>query len=100
LNLIQEVLRQERKQRRLARLRAELAAIPDPLEEARITVEDAAFTLLYHADRMARFDRIDAAVGTYNRLIKLYPQTRWAQQAKQKLAEIQKNLANKKQLEI
>ncbi|MHC4646863.1 MAG: tetratricopeptide repeat protein [Planctomycetota bacterium] len=101
LKLIQDVLEKERQQRKFAELQAELASIPDPLEEAQEQIEKTAFILVYQADRMYQ-DRNQqgSAVQTYNRVIERFPQTRSAQTARQRLSEIQTNLINKNGSEI
>ncbi|MHC4456291.1 MAG: tetratricopeptide repeat protein [Planctomycetota bacterium] len=97
LNLIQEVIENERKQRRLDELQARLANIPDPLEEIQNQVEKTAFILVYQADRMHReLNQKDSAIQAYNQVIRLFPQTRSAEVARQKLSEIQNNSINKK----
>jgi tetratricopeptide (TPR) repeat protein len=95
LSLIQEVLDEERRQSRLDELQAQLASIPDPLEEVRKQVDKTAFVLVYQADRMYReLNQTDSAVENYNRVIALFPENRWAKVARQRLSEI----ANKKNL--
>ncbi|MBW8040328.1 MAG: hypothetical protein FVQ85_10045 [Planctomycetes bacterium] len=95
LNLIREVLDAERKQRRLNELRAELASIPDPMEEIRKQVDKTAFILVYQANRMYReLDQKDSAIQAYNRVIELFPQSRWAEEARQTLSEIKNNQLN------
>jgi tetratricopeptide (TPR) repeat protein len=95
LKLIQEVLEEERQQRRLAELQAKLANIRDPLEEVQEQIEKTAFILVYQADRMyQQRNQRDSAVATYNRVIELFPQTRSAQTAKQRLSEIQNDSVN------
>ncbi len=90
LNLIQEVLVAEQKQHSLDELEAQLASIPDPLEEIQKQVDKTAFILVYHADRLYReLNRTDSAVETYNRVIELFPKNRWAQVARQRLSEIE-----------
>ncbi|MHC4574679.1 MAG: tetratricopeptide repeat protein [Planctomycetota bacterium] len=96
LNLIKEVLEREQQQRRLAELQAKLASIGDPLEEVQEQVEKTAFILVYQADRMyLELDQKDSAVRTYRRVVELFPQTRSADTAKQRLSEIQNSLVNK-----
>ena len=96
LNLIQEVLEDERRQRRLDELEAQLASIPDPLEELQKQVDKTAFILVYQADRMYReLNQTDSAVEAYNRVIELFPQNRWAKVARQRLAEIENRKFNK-----
>ena len=92
LKLIREVLDEERKQRRLNELQAQLASIPDPLEEIQKQVDKTAFILVYQANRMYReLDQKEAAIQAYNRVIELFPQSRWAEEARQRLLEIKKN---------
>jgi len=96
LNLIQEVLVEEQKRHSLDELEAQLASIPDPLEEIQKQVDKTAFILVYHADRLYReLNRTDSAVETYNRVIELFPKNRWAQVARQRLSEIENRRFNK-----
>jgi tetratricopeptide (TPR) repeat protein len=90
LNLIQDVLEKEQKQHSLDELEAQLASIPDPLEEIQKQVDKTAFILVYQADRLYHeLNRTDSAVETYNRVIELFPRNRWAQVARQRLSEIE-----------
>ena len=96
LNLVQQVLESERRQRRLNELEATLASIPDPIEETQRQVDKTAFILVYQADRLYRqSNQTDSAVQTYNRVIKLFPQTQWAEVARQRLSEIETKKLNK-----
>lgn len=96
LKLIHEVLENERRQRRLDELEAQFASIPDPLEEMQKQADKTAFILVYQADRMYReLNLTDSAVQTYNRVIQLYPQNRWAEVASQRLSEIENRKINK-----
>ena len=91
LNLMQEVLEDEQRQHRLDELHAQLASIPDPLEEMREQVDKTAFILVYEADRLYNeLNQTDSAVENYNRVIKLFPENRWAKVARQRLSEIEK----------
>jgi tetratricopeptide (TPR) repeat protein len=91
LDLVEEVLAEERRQRRLDELQAQLAAIADPLEEAQKHLDKTAFILVYQADRMYReLNQTDSAVEAYNRVIELFPNNRWATVARQRLSEIEK----------
>ncbi|MBN1804065.1 MAG: hypothetical protein JW837_02320 [Sedimentisphaerales bacterium] len=97
LNLIQEVLAADQKQRSLVELEAQLASIPDPLEEIQKQVDKTASILVYLADRLYReLNRKESAVETYNRVIELFPNNRWAQEARQRLLEIESRQFNKK----
>jgi len=90
LGLIQEVLEDEQRQHRLNELKAQLASIPDPLEKTRKQVDKTAFILVYQADRLYReLNQTDSAVENYNRVIKLFPENRWAKVARQRLSEIE-----------
>ena len=90
LKLVREVLNSEREQGRLDELKAELANIPDPLEEIQKQVDQTAFTLVYDADRMYReLGQRRSAVQTYKRVIELFPQTQSAEVARQRLSEIE-----------
>lgn len=91
LSLIREVLEDEQRQHRLDELHTQLASIADPLEEVRQQVDKTAFTLVYQADRLYReLNQTDSAVENYNRVIKLFPENRWAKVAQQRLSEIEK----------
>jgi tetratricopeptide (TPR) repeat protein len=100
LNLIQEVLEDQREQQRLEQLHAEAAAIPDPLEEIGRQTDRTAFILVYQADRLYReLDQARSAVEAYNRVIELFPKNRWAEVARQRLAEIRDKKLDKTSLE-
>ena len=90
LSLIHQVLEDEQRQSRLDELQAQLANIPDPLEEVRRQVDKTAFFLVYQADRLYReLNQTDSAVENYNRVIELFPENRWAKVARQRLTEIE-----------
>jgi tetratricopeptide (TPR) repeat protein len=100
LNLIQEVLVAEQKRHSLNELEAQLASIPDPLDEIEKQVEKTAFILVYQADRLYyELNRTDSAVETYKRVIELFPKNRWAQVARERLSEIDSRKFNKKDSE-
>jgi len=99
LGLIQEVLEEERRQSRLDELNAQLASIPDPLEEVQNQVDKTAFTLVYQADRLYReLNQTDSAVENYNRVIELFPENQWAKVARQRLSEIENKKNPMKQI--
>jgi tetratricopeptide (TPR) repeat protein len=96
LSLVQQVLEEERQTERLNDLQAALASIPDPIEETQRQVDKTAFILVYQADCLYRqSNKTDSAVQAYNRVIKLFPQTRWAEVARQRLTEIENKKLNK-----
>jgi len=88
--LIHEVLEDERRQSRLVELEAELASIPDPIEEIEKQVDKTAFILVYQADLLYRkLNETESAIETYNRVIRLFPKNQWAAVARQRLSEIE-----------
>lgn len=92
LKLVQEVLERDRRQRRLAAVEAELASIPDPMEQLERQVDKTAFLLIYRADQLYReLNQTESAVAAYKEIIQLFPENRWAQVAKERLAEIDKH---------
>jgi len=96
LSLIQEVLEDEQRQHRLDELHAQLASIPDPLEEVQNQMDKTAFFLVYQADRLYReLNQTDSAVENYNRVIELFPENRWAKVARQRLSEIENRKTDK-----
>jgi len=97
INLMQKMIVADQKQRSINELEAQLASIRDPLEEIQRQVDNTAKILVYQADRLYReLNRTDSAVETYHRAIKLSPNSRWAQQARQRLLEIESRKFNKK----
>jgi tetratricopeptide (TPR) repeat protein len=95
LKLVQNVLAQEREQQRLDALEAELASIRDPREEMEAQADRAAFALVYEADRFYReLNQAQSAVEVYEQVIRLFPQSRWADEARKRLAEIRTQRAN------
>ncbi|MDI6449883.1 hypothetical protein [Anaerobaca lacustris] len=100
MRLVQEVLAKDRQERRLAALQAELASIPDPAEELQRQAEKTAFTLVYQADRMiGEMNQIESAVEAYEQVIRLFPQNRWADVARERLARIRNQRFNKSPME-
>lgn len=91
LKLVQDVLERDRRQRRLAAAEAELASIPDPMEQVERQVDKTAFLLIYRADQLYReLNQTESAVAAYKEIIQLFPTNRWAEVAKERLAEIDK----------
>ena len=101
LKLVREVLENQRRQRRIAKLEAKLASISDPLEEMQRQADKTAFTLVYKANRMyGELNQRDSAIRTYKRVIELFPQSKWADVARRRLSEIRNSSANKNGLSI
>ncbi|HNY76875.1 MAG: hypothetical protein RBS72_00695 [Sedimentisphaerales bacterium] len=100
MRLVQEVLAKERQERRLAALQAELASIPDPAQELQRQADRTAFVLVYQADRMIReMNQTESAVETYEQVIRLFPQSRSADVARERLAQIKNHRFNKSPME-
>jgi TolA-binding protein len=96
LSLIQEVLEEERRRRRLDELESRFASVPDPIEEMQKQVDKTAFILVYQADCLYReLDQTDSAVENYKRVIELFPENRWAKVARQRLEQIENKKSDK-----
>jgi Tfp pilus assembly protein PilN len=98
LKLVRQVISHQQQQQKLDELNAQLAAIPDPIDELNHQVERTAFILLYQADKYRELNLKRSAIDTYNRLIELFPDTDSAQKAKQKLENIELKNINGKQI--
>ena len=91
--VVRELQELQVQQAELARLEEQLAAIPDPLAEIRRQVEQAAYTIYYHADlKYNQMDLQESAIKDMEQIVKLYPQTRWARVAQKKLNKIRLDL--------
>ena len=96
LKLIGEVLEDDRNQRRLGALHAQLESIPDPREEIRKEVDKTAFNLVYQADRLYyEVKQTGSAVEAYKQVIMLFPKNQWADVARERLADIERSRINK-----
>jgi tetratricopeptide (TPR) repeat protein len=96
LKLVQEVLQRDRQDRRLAALEAELAGIPDPMQEIDRQVDRTAFILLYQADRLYNeLNQTESAVRAYKEIIRLFPENQWADVARERLSRIEQRQYNK-----
>jgi tetratricopeptide (TPR) repeat protein len=96
IDLIHQVLEQEKRKSQLNELQAQLASISDPLEEIQQQVNKTAFILVYQADRLYReLNQTESAVETYKRVIQLFPENQWAQVARERLAEIKEKQSYK-----
>ncbi len=99
LKLVQEMLQKEQKQRELEALQAQLESIGDPREEISQQVERTALILVFQADKMYReLGQKSSVMQAYSRVIELFPQSRWAKVARQRLVHIQnaENVTNLK----
>lgn len=96
LRLVREVVAAERNQAQLAALEAELAGIRDPLEQMREQADRSAYMLLCQADDFYReMGRAQAAIETYEQVIRVFPDSSWADQARSRLAQIRSNRDNR-----
>ncbi len=96
LRLMQEVLAEDRQERHLAALEAELASIRDPRQEIAKQVDETAFILVYQADRLYKeLNRTESAVEAYKEVIQLFPKNRWADVARERLSQIEQRQINK-----
>jgi len=96
LKLIGEVLEDDRNQRQLDALHAQLESIPDPREEIRKEVDKTAFNLVYQADRLYyELNLTGSAVEAYNQVITLFPKNQWADVARERLDDIEKSKLKK-----
>jgi TolA-binding protein len=92
LQLVQQVLEQDRRQRRVAAAEAELASVPDPVQQVERQVDKTVFSLIYQADRLYKeLNQTESAVAAYREIIQLFPTNRWAAVARERLAEIDKH---------
>ena len=91
-NFVRDVLADDRARRRLAQLKAKLAAIPDPMKTIRKEVDETAYILLRTAERMRiASGSKGSARACYNRVIELFSDSHWADVARQRLTEMQTN---------
>jgi hypothetical protein len=102
--ILAEVLKRQERQERLDRLDAlerQVRRSGDPPAEIHRLVERAALVILYQADRKYNeLDLKDSAIADYRRVIQFYPKTHWAQEAQQRLKEIEKKQNQDTQGEI
>jgi TolA-binding protein len=95
VSLLNEVLENERTQQRFAEAEARLASIGDPMEDIEREVDKAAFAMVYNADVMYRqLEQTDSAVETYKQVIEYFGDNRWAEVARERLKEIEKDNVN------
>jgi len=92
LRLVREVLEKDRQARLTAAREADLARIRDPMVEVERQVDKTAFILVYQADKLYKeLNQTDSAVAAYKEVIQLFPKNRWADVARERLAEIEKH---------
>jgi len=88
--ILAEVLRVQKQQAKIRALERQVRSQTDPLAEVNRLVERAALVILYQADR--KYNELnlkESAIADYQQVIQYYPNTRWAESARQRLAEIE-----------
>ena len=96
VNLLNEVLENERRQQEFAEAEARLAAVGDPMEDIEREVDKAAFAMVYNADIMYKqLEQTESAVQTYKQVIEYFGDNRWAEVARERLKEIEKDNVNR-----
>ena len=89
LALLQELGQQRERDRRMAALRKELAAIPDPMDQVRAQVSQTAERMVREAnDLWVGQHQRRLAAARYQRVIDLFPDNEWASVARQRLTQI------------
>jgi len=89
LALLQEVAQQRDRDRRLDELKRELAGIPDPMDQVRAQITQAAERMVREADQLWLGQRQRRpAMARYQRVIELFPDNEWASVARQRLSQI------------
>jgi hypothetical protein len=79
----------EARHARLAALRA-VAAQPDPVQQSRSAVEQAAGIIFQQGDRLYRdFKLPQQAAESYREVLRLFPTSLWAARARERLTEIE-----------
>jgi hypothetical protein len=58
------------------------------IEDVQLQRDRAALVIVYQANRYASENRTDVAIAAYKRAIELFPQTHWAEVARQRLREL------------
>jgi hypothetical protein len=69
--------------------KATLLTLHDPSSDMQLQRDRAALILVYEANQHVREKRPADAIATYRRTVELFPQSRWADVARQKLKEIE-----------
>ena len=93
LTVANEAMKRADRRRRLSRAAESLAAA-SPLPTVGDERDRAALTLLDHGDRLRRdLKEVDAALAAYRRTIELFPDTKWAAVAKQRIHELRPDAA-------
>ena len=78
---------QQAQRARIERLRAQ----PGPIQQVQQDLDRTAFIMVYQADRAHReLGQAESAVESYRQVLELFPQTPWADVARQRLSAIQR----------
>lgn len=72
--------------------RSDELVLDDPVRRIEEQVDETAFVLMYQAQRMAEtYQDKQAALDLYQQVTKYFGQTQWADQAQEKIAQLQPN---------
>jgi hypothetical protein len=90
LQRIDEALARLAEEIRQQKLENDLAAMREPIEKVQQQREQAALILVFYADK--KFNELnlkDSAIADYKQVIAVFPDTTWAEKAREKLQKIQ-----------
>lgn len=88
LALVQQLLHQQEEQ--LSQLRAN--RFSSPARQIEKEMDDAAFVLMYQAERMARqYNDQQTALDYYQQVVQYFGRTQWAEEAQKRIAQLHSN---------
>jgi len=86
---LEKILAQQAQRNRLAELERKLAALGDPLEKMKRQMDDVALAIYYQANRkLTELNLREDAVAEFRQVIRLFPESIWAEKAQEKLQEL------------
>lgn len=90
LALVQEVLAWQDRQARIDTLSRQLARYENPANTVESQIDETAYILVYQADRMVKEHNLkDAAIKNYRQVIRYFPETQWAETARERLQKLE-----------
>lgn len=87
--LVEQILEISKERQKLAKLEYKLAAMPDVIDQIRQQRDRPAIITLYMADR--KYNELgleESAIKDYQKIIEMFPQTTFAETAREKLEQI------------
>ena len=88
--IIERLQEREKQRARLTKARRRLVQLPNALEEVREEAERAALTIVYTADhKYNELNLKESAIADYHRAVELFPKTKWAGIARERLSKIE-----------